>query len=297
MSDPLSFVYFGGRVIPAGEAHLPVDDRGVLYGLGFFETFRTSGGRPHLWPYHLRRLTESCAVAGFALPASSLATDPARLQSAIDALLDCWTTTSRPLHDAVFRYTLTAGPVGGAPAEFLTTRPLPPEPPSDGIALHVLDLLRDSGEWLPRPKSLAYANALLGAEELARRATSPHDEGLFLSRAGRFVVETPRQNLAWFVGGRLCYPDPALGAVAGTTLAWVLATGGLTVEPCCALLDELLDADAVIVMNAVRGITPVKEIWGAAARGPLWAFASAAHLGVAALQACWAEALRTTATA
>lgn len=295
MPDPLSFVYFDGRVVPATEVRLSLDDRGVLYGMGFFETFRTSGGRPHLWPYHLRRLTAACGKAGLAFPTQSIATDLARLQSAVEALLDRWNTASRRLHDAVFRYTLTAGPPGGAPVEFLTIRPLPPEAPPEGIALRVLNVLRDNGEWVPRPKSLDYLNAILGADELDRRATSPSDEGLFLSRDGRFVVETPRQNIAWFVDGRLYYPDPAIGGVDGTTLAWLLETGGFMVEAYHALLDELLDADAVLVMNAVRGITPVREIWDAADSRTLWTYTSSAHPGVLALRERWSEALRVTA--
>ena len=42
-------VYLNGQIVPAVGAGLPVDDHGVLFGAGFFETFRTSGGRPLLW--------------------------------------------------------------------------------------------------------------------------------------------------------------------------------------------------------------------------------------------------------
>jgi len=291
MPDPRQLVYFNGRIVPVDEARLPLDDRGVLYGLGFFETFRTSGGRPHHWSYHQRRLAAACAVARLALPPMGLARNEARLRETVTALL-----RAHSFVDAVFRYTVTGG-AGGVPSEFLTLRPLPAEPPAEGIRLRVLQLARDSGEWLPRPKSLNYANALLGADELAARSTGPGDEGLFLARDGGCVVETPRQNLAWIAGGRLCYPDPALGAIAGTCLAWLLTHGGQPAEPRRASLGDLLSAEAVLVLNAVRGLTPVREIWDAGDRGVLRSFASAHHPVVQDFRSRWAGALRVTAAA
>lgn len=276
--------------MPVGEARLPLTDRGVLFGLGFFETFRTSGGRPHHWSYNRHRLSGACQAAGLTLPPSFLAIDEARLLAVVTEIL-----RTRDVADAVFRYTLTAGRDGERPAEFLTLRPLPPTPPPAGIALRVLRLARDNGEWLPRPKSLNYANAFLGAAELARRSESPSDEGLFLSREGGFVVETPRQSLAWFADGCLCYPDPALGPIAGTCLQWLLDTCRLPAEPRRAPLAELLAADAVFVLNAVRGVTPVHEVWDVADRTCLATYASAAHPRVVAFRESWSAALRATA--
>lgn len=281
-------VYFNGQLHRAAEARLPIDDRGVLFGFGFFESFRTSGGRPHHWAYHQRRLEAGCATAGLVLPEDFLARDEARLRAAVAGLLH-----ANGAADAVFRYTVTAGPAGGLPAEFLVMRPLPPAPPEGGVALRVLSLRRDSGEWQPRPKSLNYANALLGGAELERRTGTTSDEGLFLSRDG-FVVETPRQALAWIAEGRLCYPDRSLGSVAGTCLVWVLERGGAA-EPRCALLAEFLKAEAVFVLNAVRGITPVREIWDETDTRRLGEWDSASHPIVGSLRRQWGEALAATA--
>lgn len=283
-------VYFNGQLVPRAEASFASDDRGVLYGLGFFETFRTSGGRPHHWRYHRERLLAACATAGIALPAGFLAQDEARLRESVRAML-----RGAGAADAVFRYTVTAGPVrGGGPAELLSGRALPPAPPTEGVTLWVLNLARDNGEWLPRPKSLNYANALLGAEELKQRGADEHDEGLFLAREGGWVVEGTRQNVAWVRDGVLCYPDPALGAVAGTALAWVLEQGGAA-RACRAAVGELTSAEAVVVCNAVRGITPVRAIRDQ--RGGIVGDVSRSreHPLVIALRERWGEALRVTA--
>ena len=80
-------VYFNGQLVPRAEARFASDDRGVLYGLGFFETFRTSGGRPHHWRYNRERLLAACATAGVGLPKEFLANDAARLREVVSAML------------------------------------------------------------------------------------------------------------------------------------------------------------------------------------------------------------------
>jgi len=284
-------VYINGELLPAEDARVAINDRAVLFGLGFFETFRTSGGRPHHWAFNLARLRRACATAGVAIPENFLARDAARLCDIVRQML-----AANGMNDAVFRYTLTGGAASGQPVEILSMRPLPAEPSAQGVELRVLRTLRDNGEWLPRPKSLNYANALMGANELARRSRADSDEGLFLSREGMCVVETTRQSLAWVTDGELRFPDPALGPVEGTCLAWVLATG-LPARAVRANVGELPRADAVLVLNAVRGITPVRAVWDETDRVELGVFASHAHPLVISLRQQWREALAATASA
>jgi 4-amino-4-deoxychorismate lyase len=290
-------VYWNGRLCRSGA--IPVDpaDHGLLYGVGFFETFRTSGGEPHDWARHGRRLEGACAVAGIVPPAGYLVGGGKRLRRFVRALLK-----AHGLDDGVFRYTITAGPRLGrfgsapypGPSEMLSVRPLPPPSPPSGVALRVLALRRDGGEWRPRPKSLSCANALTGARELEARALAPSDEGLFLSRSGQYVVETTRQNVAWIVDGCLRYPSPSVGPVAGTCLDWVLERVDRA-RSCRSRLDDLLRADAVVVLNAVRGVTPVEEVWPLDDRSRLGSFRSSGHPLVRKLRAKWRESLRATA--
>lgn len=286
-------VYFGGNVTTADRVRLPADDRGVLFGLGFFETFRTSAGCAHHWAYHQRRLLRACATAGFSLPAGFLGRDEPRLIAMVRALL-----TAVDAADAVFRYTVTAGPGPGrdcaGPAEWLTLRALPAAAPDSGVTLRVLKLGRDNGEWVPRPKSLNYANALLGRAELEQRASHPADEGLFLARDSALVVEATRHNVAWIRDDCLCFPDSALGAVAGTCLAWLQEQEPAAV-PRRAPLDELVGADAVVICNSVRGITPVGEIRGRQDELLRGVLNSADHPRVRALRQRWRDALAATA--
>lgn len=298
-------VYFNGEIVAAAHAHLPIDDRAVLYGSGFFETFRTCGGRPHHWDVHRRRLEQACATAELALPKSFLALNEDRLREVIQTLLQ-----QHGSSDAVFRYTVTAGGAAQSaqsdktppaeksavaePSEFLVLRPLPAEISDEGICVRVLDVTRDNGEWLPRPKSLNFANVLLGNAELRRRKAGRFDEGLMLSREGAFLVETTRQNIAWIADGKLSYPDPALGAVAGTCLEWLLDLG-VPNDPRRAPLDELFAADAIVVTNAVRGVTPVNLVYGRDDRPIRVGLDSHNHPIVASLRRQWTEAMEATA--
>ncbi|MEO6005957.1 MAG: aminotransferase class IV [Opitutus sp.] len=294
MSEPhhpeqLPVVFQDGEIRPLEKAHVSLTDAGLLYGMGFFETFRSSGGKPHHWTYNLERLERGCAKIGLALPRRFLAYDHARLVDVVQRLL-------RQNHyegDAVFRYTVTAGS-NERPTEFLTCRALPPLSPSGGIALRVLKLRRDSGEWCPRPKSLNYTNALLGGRELQARKAPAADEGLFLSGREGFVVETPRQNLAWIKNGCIQQPDASTSAVAGTCQAW-LASRGFPLKSAHATLEELRGAEAVFCLNSVRGITPVTALWDEHDALCLGEFKSAEHPWILALQANWAEALAATA--
>jgi 4-amino-4-deoxychorismate lyase len=134
---------------------------------------------------------------------------------------------------------------------------------------------------------------MMGARELERREAASTDEGLFLSREGSFVVETTRQNIAWIAEGRLYYPDLLLGCVAGTSLTWLLEQ-----EPTAIAVrvpfHDLAKAEAIFVLNAVRGITPVHTIFDQTDQ-TVCEVESWAHPVIQSLQQRWADALRRTA--
>jgi 4-amino-4-deoxychorismate lyase len=290
----MSLAYSNGILVPAASATFAADDHGVLYGLGFFETFRTSAGRPFLWPAHRERLDAACARAGITLPADTLARDEARLAETVSQLLQVHAQA-----DAVFRYTVTAGSPDAdktypRPRELLTLRPQPPPAPEAGIDLCLLRTLRQPPEWLPRPKSLQYANTVLGWQELHLRGGGPQDEGVFLNADG-FVVEALWHNLAWIAGGELRHPEPTLGAVAGIALAWALAQG-FPVRAVRATWPELLAADAIFICNSVRGLTPVRRARDAT--GEICAEFPDAHRHpcITELRARWAAELAQTSS-
>ncbi len=246
----MNHVWLNGRIIPAGEAVLPVADHGLTYGAGFFETFRTFGGKPRDLARHLLRLRNSCALLG-------LNPDLSGAEAAVRELLKL-----EGANDAVFRLTVTAGvpgrpglaPVYPSPSTLLILRPLPPPLAVAGAALRVLGTVRSTPEVSPRPKSLNYLNNLLAARELAAGG-EPADEGLMLDRDGH-VCEGVVTNVSWVFGNILHVPHPSLGALTGITQEWLCDTwkrAGGDVAETRATPENLRHADALILSNAVRG--------------------------------------------
>lgn len=62
-------VFVNGKFLPASQATVSVQDRGLLYGDGLFETIRAETGRPLWLQKHLERLAQSAAVINLAVPA------------------------------------------------------------------------------------------------------------------------------------------------------------------------------------------------------------------------------------
>src|SRR5262249_46859281 len=60
--------WMNGRLLPAGEAAVPVLDHGLLYGDGIFEGIRFYGGVPFRLGAHLDRLARSAAALALPLP-------------------------------------------------------------------------------------------------------------------------------------------------------------------------------------------------------------------------------------
>jgi 4-amino-4-deoxychorismate lyase len=246
----MNHVWLNGKFVRAEEAVLPVADHGLIYGAGFFETFRTFGGKPRDLAKHLFRLRNSCGLLG-------LQPDLSRVEAAVADLLKLEGAT-----DAVFRLTVTAGvperpglaPVYPSPSVLLILRPLPPPLAATGAVLRVLRMVRSTPEVSPRPKSLNYLNNLLAARELAF-GSEPADEGLMLTTDGH-VCEGVVTNLSWLRGEVLHVPDHTLGALPGLAQHWLCAAwkagGGMVVEARIKPV-SLRDADALILSNAVRG--------------------------------------------
>jgi D-alanine transaminase len=52
----MATVFLNGRFVPKGEAMIPVEDRGFIFGDGIYEVVRGIGGRLFEWPAHAERL-------------------------------------------------------------------------------------------------------------------------------------------------------------------------------------------------------------------------------------------------
>lgn len=235
---------------------LSVQDRGLAYGDGLFETIAITAGQPSLLERHLARLTEGCARLHIPL-------DLPLLRAELLAF-------SRQLGDGVAKLILTRGdglrgyapPQPAQPRRLLLGNPKPSYP-----AAHAAPGVR----LFPCATRLAEQPVLAGLKHLNRLEQvlargewrdAEHAEGLMLDGAGR-VIEGVYSNLFIVRDGVLITADLSRCGVAGVMRAELLAqAAALGIE--CQVRDiayaELLAADEVFLCNSVYGVWPVRSL-------------------------------------
>lgn len=255
---------FHGKLTDPASAMVPADDHGLLYGAGGFETFRTFGGKVFLLEQHLARLRRTLAPLCIENLDTLLLASTGKLEAGVHKLLEA---SGRA--DAVFRYTVSAGPAGHhlpqgpylRPWDMLILRELPPKPPADGITLRVTATARDSGERSPRGKSLAYTNSLIAWREQEGWGQAGA-QGLMLTPVG-MVSEGVTCNIFWIQNGTLCTPSVETGLLPGVHRAHIMElakANGIPVATGAWPVEELCRADSIFTINAVTGPVLVREL-------------------------------------
>ncbi len=242
------------------QASLSLNDRGLNYGHGLFETMRLSAGQLPLWHYHRQRLCIGADRLGIALDSSRLDT---YLQQALDAF---------PA-DGMLKLLLTAGlgPRGyrqqsQASSYVLQYFPLPPVANPAALRLQRCQYALPHNAQLAGIKHLNRLDQVLAAAEL-----KDGFDGLLLDVDGN-VVEALSSNIFLFDGQNWLTPELNLCGVAGVMRRLlceeIIPSLGQQVVVQPLALTSLVNACEVFVCNAVRGIQPVCELEGLA-RWPL----------------------------
>lgn len=230
---------------------LPVDDRGLAYGDGLFETIRFVAGHAPLWQGHMARLRRGCRILRLPAP------DPAQLLAEAGQLVAG--------ADALIKIILTRGggrgyqPGVDQPVRRVVMRlPLPRMPASiyqRGLRTRWCRLRLADQPVLAGLKHLNRLEQVLARSEW----TGPDiDEGLLLDGRARVVCATAA-NLFVVDRGRLLTPALTHSGVAGVARAWLLrrASRWLPVEQIALTPRQVERADEVFLSNAVRGVMPV----------------------------------------
>ncbi|WP_156313264.1 aminotransferase class IV, partial [Micromonospora sp. HK10] len=250
----------GRGVVPAGEAVLRGDDRGVLHGDGLFETLHLRGGEPWLRDAHLDRLRAGAAAIELDLPSTG----------ALAELLDVVRAGWPPEVEGALRLVCTRGPEGGGPPTVYATLGEVPAAAKrarrDGVTVATLPLgvaarSRPELGWLPAGvKSTSYA-ASTAARRWAARAGV--DDVLWVSTDG-YALEAPTANLIWLAGTTLCtVPAATTGVLPGVTAHWLLEHAGelgLRAEERLVTPAELAAADGAWLTSSLRGPAEIRSL-------------------------------------
>ncbi len=230
----------------------PLDDRGVAYGDGLFETVLVRDATPRLWEAHLARLARGCQTLGIPQPSRD--------------------TLERPLADAgpglaVLKLILTRGSGGRGYAS--------PAAPAPRLRWWLSPFAPDETRWIDGVRvrhcrlRLGVQPALAGVKHLnrlenvlARNEWTDADiaEGLLCDSEER-LVEATCMNLFWQREGRLETPRLDRCGVAGTLREVLLER--LPIVEVDAFPGVLASAEAVWLGNSVQGLWPLARLDGA----------------------------------
>jgi branched-chain amino acid aminotransferase len=229
----------------------PATDRGVLWGLGLFETILAAAGRPVFVERHLERLRISCARWGWDLPDADF---PAIMAELLER---------RGLVNgrARLRLALTAG---SGPSTDLTSgsdrlvllTAAPCDPPPERLAVCVSPWPRNERSALAGLKCSAYAENIVALDH-ARR--SGFDETIFFNTAGN-LCEAAMANVFIVSGGKVLTPPLSAGCLPGIARQVVLEN--TDAEETTISAADFENADEVFLTSATRGPVPVSRIGG-----------------------------------
>ena len=236
---------------------ISVQDRGLQFGDGVFETVAVQAGVPLCLGPHLERLELGCARLAIATPERKL------LQREAERL--CASVAAGVLKIIVTRG--TGGRGYRAPEDItanriitLHRRPVYPEAfYREGIPSFVC------GRRLAATAGLAGIKHLNRLEQVLLRRevdATPCPEGVALDPDGN-VIEGSMSNLFMVKNGELVTPDLSRAGVAGIIRAAIIAqyqAAGIATGIRNITLQELYEADEVFYCNSVIGIWPVRSI-------------------------------------
>ncbi|MGM0702140.1 MAG: aminodeoxychorismate lyase [Pseudomonadota bacterium] len=228
---------------------LPLEDRGLAYGDGLFETVLLHDGQPRLWDEHLARLARGCHALGIPLPHEHDLAAP---------------LAEAPRGTAVLKLVVTRGSGGRGYC--------PPRDPEPSLAWRVTGFVPHVDAWRDGVRvrhcrlRLGIQPLLAGVKHLGRlenvlaRAEWNDPavaEGLVCDSDG-VLVEATAMNLFWQRNGRLETPRLDRCGVAGTLRAALLER--TDIDEVAAGPEALLEAEAVWVGNSVQGLWPLTRL-------------------------------------
>lgn len=232
---------------------------GARLGLGLFETIRVIGGRPWRLAAHRARLAAGAAVLGL----DEVPPLEALRDAAAPLLARCGEGR------AVLRLVALDGHL------HLDVQPAPAAPAGPVVAGLADAPRRLSTDPLCRLKTLSWAGNELARREAERRGWF---ELLLPNEHGR-IAEGSRTNVVAIVGDRALTPPVEEGCLPGIARCALLEAG--LAEPAPLTIALLEAADAVVLVNALRGAIPVARV-----EGLVRAVKDAAHPRIAGIAAC-----------
>jgi branched-chain amino acid aminotransferase/para-aminobenzoate synthetase component 1 len=258
---PHAFVWIRDELTPLEKALVPVDDRGFLYGDGFFETLRVENGRPLFWAEHLERLRASARAFRITFP------DQVPWEERLARLL---AANELQQGTAAVKILITRGQAAGlglpsspSPTLVMWARPYqPPTPEEYQAGWPVVIFPERRTTFIGRHKSLNYLFFLAARQYALDKGAH---EALILEGDG-FISEGAATSLIFAQGGRFFTPEApsALPGITAAVLARALERQGKKLERKYMHNKDLPEMDGLWLANSLMGLMPVASVEGSA---------------------------------
>lgn len=252
-------VYINGAFVTEQVAQVSVYDGGWLHGAGLFETMRAEGSRVFRLESHLKRLRRSANVILTPMERSDLPDE-----TIFRELLE-----RNGLKEARVRLTVSAGSMREADESNLrrltvcaTASPLsdyPAELYERGVSVAVCDYRQSTSDPLAGHKCTAYLPRLLGLRQAQQKRCL---EAIWFTTLNK-LAEGSISNIFVIRGGVLKTPPldtPVLSGIARGLVLQIASECDIPCEQCPLSIDDLLDADEVILTNAIMQVMPVVRV-------------------------------------
>lgn len=253
----MSMCWMNGDMVLAEHLKISPFDHGFLYGLGFFETFRTYQGKVLFLSEHYKRLCDALNVYRIEMPYTI---------DDIDRVIASLTELAEG-RDGYFRLNVSAGvhDIGLQPTSYskpnviVFRKEVPERRRGEAKKARWLTIPRNTPEQTIRVKSHHYGNNVLGRFEMPSLA---HEEGFFLTSNG-FVSEGITSNIFWVKDDILYTPSEETGILPGITRQWVITIAnhlGYHVQQGLFKARELREASECFITNSVQELVPISYI-------------------------------------
>lgn len=271
MAEPLAIAFHNGKFLPLSEVHISPLDRGFLFGDGVYEVMPVYDGRILGRALHLDRLENSASA--IALPVHRDREDWCALFDRLIAEngggdMTLYLQLSRSGDDGRdHRF-----PPQQRVSEFMMASALHP-PTAERYATGFDAVTCEDLRWA---RCDIKSTSLLPNVLARQRAVAAGATEAIMTRGG-FVTEGAATSVAIVHGGDVFAPPEGPALLPGVTrrlTAQVAETQGIPMRERAITVDELRDADEVLLMSSSKEIMPIVRIDGAAvgtgSPGPVW---------------------------
>lgn len=240
----VSLLWVEGTLVSLDRFYIDPSDEGLLFGRGVWESTRTIGGVPWLWPLHLDRMRRTAELLAIEL-------DPTRLPTSQQVTEYVRRLTSQ---DVVVRLNLTAGRPGKPGLVWMTAAAQPY--PMEALRLGTCKNPVQKGQAYLTLKTFQYATRM----RIGQQANlAGYDTALLLDSDGN-VLEAAHANIFLRLQDGWVTPKADGGLLPGTLRQHLLNQSPLPIREQVVPQASLAEVQEAFVTNSNVGIVPVTQI-------------------------------------